>query len=376
MAGGRRMSADNIVFRIATWLIPLVIAIVLHEIAHGWVALPSAIRPPSAKRRLSLNPLRHVDPIGTVALPLVLAVSGAPLFGWAKPVPVVARRLRNPRVHMMLVALAGPGMNLLLAILGAVAWAGLRWLQPPEGLGWDFLILNVANFMIINVSLAIFNLLPIPPFDGGHVVEGLLPRPLACATRGSAATASRSSCCCSWCCRWRTSTSSPESSSRRSGCCCACSGPAAERQSGAFGNANRRLIAEAAAKLLGQEEARNMIRKLLIAAMLCWARCRPMPSAHAAPGEVRIPRMGGFLDWRPDGSHGLYIRADTGRWYHASLQNDCPRLVTRSNVRFIAAPNGDFDRYSARSSPMAGAARSRASAESDGPPDYNGRHHR
>jgi Zn-dependent protease len=173
------MTSDNVVFQAATWLIPLVIAIVLHEVSHGWVA--NAFGDPTArrKRRLSLNPIRHVDPIGTIVLPLVLAVSGAPVFGWAKPVPVVARRMRNPRLHMMLVALAGPGMNLLLALLGALAWAGLRWLSPPEGLGWDFLLFNVANFMIINVSLAIFNMLPIPPFDGGHVVEGLLPRPLA-----------------------------------------------------------------------------------------------------------------------------------------------------------------------------------------------------
>lgn len=173
------MTSDNIVFRAATWLIPLIIAIVLHEISHGWVA--NAFGDPTARRmrRLSLNPVRHVDPVGTVILPLVLAVSGAPVFGWAKPVPVVARRLRNPRVHMMLVALAGPGMNLLLAMIGALAWAGLRWLSPPEGLGWDFIILNVGNFVLINVSLAIFNMLPMPPFDGGHVVEGLLPRSLA-----------------------------------------------------------------------------------------------------------------------------------------------------------------------------------------------------
>ena len=173
------MTSDNIVFQAATWLIPLVIAIVLHEIAHGWVALAFGDPTAKRKRRLSLNPIRHVDPVGTVVLPLALAVTGAPVFGWAKPVPVVARRLRNPRFHMMLVALAGPGMNLLLALLGALAWAGLTWLQPPRGLGWDFLVLNVANFILINVSLAIFNLLPIPPFDGGHVVEGLLPRPLA-----------------------------------------------------------------------------------------------------------------------------------------------------------------------------------------------------
>jgi Zn-dependent protease len=179
MEGARRMTSGGIVFHAAAWLIPLVVAIVLHEVSHGWVA--NAFGDPTArrKRRLSLNPLRHVDPIGTIVLPLALAVSGAPVFGWAKPVPVVARRLRNPRVHMMLVALAGPGMNLLLALLGALAWEGLRFLSPPEGIGWDFLIENVANFMIVNVSLAVFNLLPIPPFDGGHVVEGLLPRTLA-----------------------------------------------------------------------------------------------------------------------------------------------------------------------------------------------------
>jgi Zn-dependent protease len=174
-----RMSPDNIVFRVATWLIPLVIAIVLHEVSHGWVA--NAFGDPTARRkgRLSLNPIRHVDPVGTIVLPLILAVSGAPVFGWAKPVPVVAHRLRNPRWHMMLVALAGPGMNLLLALLGALAWAGLRWLSPPASPGWAFLVLNVFNFVLINVSLAIFNMLPVPPFDGSHVVESLLPRALA-----------------------------------------------------------------------------------------------------------------------------------------------------------------------------------------------------
>lgn len=173
------MGPDNVVFRAATLLIPLVFAIVLHEIAHGWAA--NAFGDPTArrKRRLSLNPLRHVDPVGTVALPLILAVTGAPVFGWAKPVPVVAQRMRKPRLHMMLVALAGPGMNLLLALLAALALALFGWAAPPEGIGWDFLYLNLANFLIINVSLAVFNMLPIPPFDGGHVVEGLLPRPMA-----------------------------------------------------------------------------------------------------------------------------------------------------------------------------------------------------
>lgn len=173
------MTPDNIVFRIATWLIPLVFAIVLHEISHGWVA--NAFGDPTARRlgRLSLNPIRHVDPVGTIVLPLILAVSGAPVFGWAKPVPVVAHRMRNPRFHMVLVALAGPGMNLLLALLAAFALALLVWAAPGDGIGWQFVYLNLFNFLVINVFLAVFNLLPIPPFDGGHVVEGLLPRPLA-----------------------------------------------------------------------------------------------------------------------------------------------------------------------------------------------------
>jgi Zn-dependent protease len=170
---------DNVVFRAATWIIPLVIAIVFHEVAHGWVA--NAFGDPTARRkgRLSLNPLRHVDPVGTVILPLVLAVSGAPVFGWAKPVPVVARRMRNPRLHMMLVALAGPGTNLVLAVLGALAFAGFLAADPGEGLVSLFVALNLFNFVAINIFLAVFNMLPIPPFDGGHVVEGLLPRRLA-----------------------------------------------------------------------------------------------------------------------------------------------------------------------------------------------------
>ncbi|HEX9947473.1 MAG TPA: site-2 protease family protein [Allosphingosinicella sp.] len=173
------MAPDNMAFQIATWLIPLIFAIVLHEVSHGWVA--NAFGDPTAREqgRLSLNPVRHVDPVGTVVLPLILAVSGAPVFGWAKPVPVVAQRMRNPRLHMMLVALAGPGMNLLLALLAGIVLALVRPEGPPAGPGELFLLLNLVNFIAINLFLAVFNLLPIPPFDGGHVVEGLLPRRLA-----------------------------------------------------------------------------------------------------------------------------------------------------------------------------------------------------
>jgi len=169
---------DTIVFQVATWLIPLVFAIVFHEISHGWVA--NAFGDPTAREqgRLSPNPIRHVDPIGTVVLPLILAVTGAPVFGWAKPVPVVAERLRNPRFQMVLVALAGPGMNLLLALIAALALAAFGTAEPSS-LAGAFVLANLVNFLMINVFLAVFNLLPIPPFDGGHVVEGLLPRALA-----------------------------------------------------------------------------------------------------------------------------------------------------------------------------------------------------
>jgi Zn-dependent protease len=171
------VASDNLLFTVATWVIPLVFAIVLHEISHGWVA--NAFGDPTAKDlgRLSPNPIRHVDPVGTVALPLILAVAGAPVFGWAKPVPVVAGRMRRPRLHMMLVALAGPGMNLLLAALAGIVLAILIPTVPQgAGIVWLFVLLNLINFAAINIFLAVFNLLPLPPFDGGHVVEGLLPR--------------------------------------------------------------------------------------------------------------------------------------------------------------------------------------------------------
>jgi Zn-dependent protease len=174
------VDAEGLLFRLTTWIVPLVFAIVLHEISHGWVA--NAFGDPTAKNlgRLSPNPIRHVDPFGTVILPLILALTGAPVFGWAKPVPVVAHRMRNPRLHMMLVALAGPGMNLALALVSAFLLAFVAGTadQPP-GIATQFVIANLSNFVLINVFLAIFNLIPLPPFDGGHVVEGLLPRPLA-----------------------------------------------------------------------------------------------------------------------------------------------------------------------------------------------------
>lgn len=175
------MNPDNIVYRTAVWIIPLVIAIVFHEVAHGWMAKWLGDPTAEEQRRLSFNPIRHVDPVGTLILPLGLAIAGAPVFGWAKPVPVVAQRLRNPRWGMVAVALAGPGMNLALATLTAIligVVAAASGGVAPTGLGL-FLLRNLGNFLLVNVFLALFNLLPMPPFDGGHVVEGILPRPLA-----------------------------------------------------------------------------------------------------------------------------------------------------------------------------------------------------
>ncbi|MCB2048939.1 MAG: site-2 protease family protein [Novosphingobium sp.] len=165
---------------LAIILIPcLVIAIVFHEVAHGLVA--NMLGDPTAReqRRLSLNPLRHVDLIGTVILPGILALTGAPVFGWAKPVPVNARRLNNPRRDMMAVAAAGPGTNLVLALVGAIL---LGLLLPEDAqVGEPLSILGFALFMFISINLflALFNLIPLPPFDGSHIVEGLLPEDAA-----------------------------------------------------------------------------------------------------------------------------------------------------------------------------------------------------
>lgn len=164
---------------LALILVPcLIIAIVFHEVAHGWVALKLGDTTARDLNRLSLNPLRHVDPVGTLLVPGVLALVGGPIFGWAKPVPVRRDRLDNPRYGMMAVAAAGPGTNLLLALIGAILLGVVIGTSEYWLLG-EFLTGALGTFILINVFLALFNLLPIPPFDGSHIVEGLLPRSLA-----------------------------------------------------------------------------------------------------------------------------------------------------------------------------------------------------
>jgi Zn-dependent protease len=175
---------ENTLYSIATWLVPLVIAIVFHEVAHGLVARRLGDTTAERQGRLTLNPIKHIDPFGTLILPMLLALVHAPIFGWARPVPVRADRMRNPRRDMVLVALAGPGMNFLLAIVATFILAAALALGDggPMTLG-GFLAGNALNFLLINIFLAVFNLIPLPPFDGGHVVEGLLPRPLAARFR-------------------------------------------------------------------------------------------------------------------------------------------------------------------------------------------------
>ncbi|MXP08926.1 site-2 protease family protein [Pseudoblastomonas halimionae] len=162
-------------------LVPcLIVAIVFHEVAHGWTAL--ALGDPTAKeqRRLSLNPIRHVDPVGTLIVPGALALFGGPIFGWAKPVPVQFRRLRNPRWGMVAVAAAGPMTNIVLAWIAAVLLGAIAAFSPGmQGPGMEFTAQFFSTFILINSFLALFNLLPIPPFDGGHIAQGLLPRSLA-----------------------------------------------------------------------------------------------------------------------------------------------------------------------------------------------------
>jgi Zn-dependent protease len=164
-------------FDASAWVIPVIIAITFHEAAHGFVARLCGDDTAWRLGRVSFNPLKHIDPFGTLLLPALLLLLRSPfLFGYAKPVPVNFKALRNPRRDMVWVAVAGPGINLALATVAALALHLVVYLPDPS-IQW--VKLNLQDALLINVVLAVFNMLPLPPLDGGRVAVGLLPDFLA-----------------------------------------------------------------------------------------------------------------------------------------------------------------------------------------------------
>jgi Zn-dependent protease len=168
---------DNIAVTVSVWVLPVLLAITFHEAAHGWVAW--RLGDPTAKQqnRVTFNPFAHIDPVGTVILPALLILTKAGfVFGWAKPVPVNARYFRNPRRDMVLVAAAGPAANIVIAYVSLLLMHAVP-LLPGLAADWAGTTLYISVWL--NGLLAVFNMIPIPPLDGGRVAVGLLPAPIA-----------------------------------------------------------------------------------------------------------------------------------------------------------------------------------------------------
>lgn len=166
------------IYTITTWVLPLLLTIILHEVAHGFVALQLGDTTAKRAGRLTLNPLTHIDILGTLVMPIVLIVAQAPvLFGWAKPVPVNFSALQNPKRDMGLVALAGPVSNFVLAILFVLLARLAVAVLPSESPILTWILLNVYNGVSLSLIIGIFNLFPVLPLDGGRILVSLLPEP-------------------------------------------------------------------------------------------------------------------------------------------------------------------------------------------------------
>ena len=172
------MNEENIIYAITIWALPVLLAITLHEAAHGWVALKLGDHTARLQGRLSLNPLHHVDPVGTVLLPIVLLVVGGFVFGWAKPVPVDPRNFKKPREHMALVALAGPLSNFIMAVFWALMLSLASHTLSSTWIGYPLSLMAQAG-IIINLILMVLNLFPLPPLDGGRIMVGMLKPAMA-----------------------------------------------------------------------------------------------------------------------------------------------------------------------------------------------------